>query len=269
MFMVPTGAAHKYDERYVTYAWLGNRRLFGEVYRRLLPEYFQSMPMDGGVMIGSFIRSESVFPGLSFPGDIDVLVIPYEKDQLVLSRTLTIEIKIIRATYLRQEKSPNQFGFSQAGGLLAAGFPYVAVGHLIVSDHSPKEAWRDVGMTTIIDADVGSCTPMQIATRDMLPADLMDRSHGRLLNNCPNPVLGYFSAYPVSKGTWFPRCAKTSPNPFVSEEVMDGVYDFYQQNHQSFLWTRSHPSSSPAPRGDWMSEDYMEQLVSKMQRDFR
>lgn len=269
IFLMPKGPASKYDERCITYAWLGNRPLFGEVYSHLLPEYYDRMPMGSGVMIGSFIRSESILPGLSFPGDIDVLVIPCEGDELLLSYTLALEIKIIRASFLRQERSPNQFGFSQAVALLAAGFPYVAVGHLIVSDRSPKEAWREVGMTTILDGDSGAYAPLETTRHDMLPADLMARSHGRLKRNCSNALLGHFSAYPLAKSIWFPFGAQASFNPLASESVMDGIYDFYQQNHQDFLWTSKHPPVSPAARKDWKSEGHIKQLIRKMQRDFR
>lgn len=268
MFLVPTNAVAKHDERCVTYTWLGNRHLFGEVYRRLLPAYSWNMPMDSGVMIGTFIQSERVLPSLHFPGDIDVLVIPYEGDQLMLSHTLAIEIKVIRASFMRQQKSPNQFGFSQAKGLLAAGFPHVAVGHLIVSDQSPKEAWREMGMTKILDADNGRCAPLEKVRHDMLPADLMRRAHGRLLRNCPDPRLGHFSAYPVAHGTWSPETKEAPHNPLGNFELLDSIFEYYEQNHQDFLWTRSHPSASPCSRKDWASEKYLKQLVGKMQQDF-
>ena len=47
-YLVPRGAAHKADERVITYAWILDRALFGEVYWGLLPEYFMSMPEAAG-----------------------------------------------------------------------------------------------------------------------------------------------------------------------------------------------------------------------------
>lgn len=58
MFLMPENAVAKHDERCVTYAWLGSRPLFGEVYRGLLPAYSRNMPMDSGAMIGTFVRHE-------------------------------------------------------------------------------------------------------------------------------------------------------------------------------------------------------------------
>lgn len=266
LFLMPAGAVEKHDERCVTYAWLSNRGLFGEVYRRLLPDYFDAMPQDSGVVIGSFIPTGEVLPGLTFPGDIDALVIPYEGDDLVLSHTLAIEIKVIRASFARQGKSPNQFGFSQAGALLDAGFPHAAVGHLIVSDRSPEHAWREVGMTTVLNADTGACEPVRSVKHDMLPADLLQRSHGRLKHNCPNPLLGHFSAYLSGAGLWFPEGVRASANPHMRDEVLEGIYACYQRHHRHFLRTRRYPPPNPVARPERLER--FEQMAEKMRRDF-
>ena len=269
LFLMPAGAMMKHDERCVTYAWLSDRALFGEVYRRLLPDYFDAMPQDSGVVIGSFLPPGDVVPGLTFPGDIDVLVIPYEGDELVLSHALAIEIKVIRASFARQGKSPNQFGFSQAGALLEAGFPHVAVGHLIVSDRSPDDAWRDVAMTRVVDAGTGACEPLHPVKHDMLPGDLIRRSHGRLARNCPNPLLGHFSAYPSGPGIWFPVGTPASFNPQTRTHVLEGLHACYQQHHRYFLRTRRYPPSGTDAIIRPERRERLKQLVEKMRRDFR
>lgn len=267
-FLAPAGAVLKCDERFTTYAWLSDRALFGEVYRRLLPDYFDAMPRDSGVVIGSFIPSPEVVPGLAFPGDIDVLVVPYEGSELVLSRVLAIEIKVIRASFARQGKSPNQFGFSQARGLLAAGFPHVAVGHLIVSDRSPRHAWRKVATTTITDADSGACKPLQATWHDMLPSDLLRRSHGRLKHNCPDPLLGHFSAYLGGPGLWFPEGARAAFNPHTRMDVMEGIYSCYQKHYQHFLLTRRYPCASSVSATKLERTELFRLIAEKMHQDF-
>ena len=268
VFLAPAKEIRKLDERCITYTWLSRRMLFGEVYRRLLPDYFESMPHNSGVMISSFIRAAEIVPGLTFPGDIDVLVIPYENDELVLSNTLAVEIKIVRASFIRQGKSPNQFGFSQAKALLAAGFPYVAVGHLITSDRSPSNAWRDVGVTKIIDADTGAVGPIRFIKYDMLPEDLLRRSHGRLSRNCSDQLLGYFSAYPGSQGIWSPIGKSSDFNPCTKMSTLEGVYKYYQKNFQYFLWTRRFPPSHPVSISEAKQIKLFEQMREKMRRDF-
>jgi hypothetical protein len=268
LFLMPASAVNKHDERCVTYAWLSHRGLFGEVYRRLLPDYFDTMPPDSGVVIGSFIPTGEVLPGLSFPGDIDVLVIPYEGDELVLSRTLAIEIKVIRASFARQGKSPNQFGLSQAGALLDAGFPHAAVGHLIVSDQSPEDAWREISVTTVLDAASGACETPRPARHDMLPGDLLGRAYGRLMHNCPAPRLGYFPAYPHGIGIWFPEGAPASCNPRMRMDVLEGIYACYQRHHRHFLRTRRYPPPDPAAIVPLERRERLQLMVEKMRLDF-
>lgn len=268
MFLMPAGKAELHDERCVTYAWLAQRKLFGAVYQCLFPEYFNALPGDAGVMIGSFITSRDIVPGLLFPGDIDVLAIPCENDELLLSSTLAIEIKIIRATFAKQGKSPNQFGFSQAAGLLAAGFPHVAVGHLIVSDASPEHAWQETTMTTVVDADKGTCGPLRVVRCDMLPVSLLRRAHGRLQCNRPDPHIGHFSAYPDESDLWLPEGVRAKRNPLMSRDVMDGIYAYYQANHQDFLWTRAYPPVAPSRVSIGMSKEHALQMLDKMGRDF-
>ncbi len=267
-FLAPASSVRKNDERCVTYSWLSQRVLFGLVYELLLPDYFNIMSLDSGVVIGSFIPSTEIVPGLSSPGDIDVLVIPYEGEELELSHTLVIEIKVIRASFARQGKSPNQFGFSQAGALLKAGFPHVAVGHLIVSDdRSPEHAWRKQLMAKIVDTD-GACGPFQTVMCDMLPSDLLRRSHGRLRHNCPDPRLGHFSAFPWRSGTWFPEGERAALNPHMRSDVLEGVYAYYQKHGRHFLRTRRYPPADPVALSDFERALLFEWMAEKMRRDF-
>lgn len=84
-----------------------------------------------------------------------------------------------KALRRHQGKSPGSYGVSQARGLLGCGFPYVAVAHLIVSDSSPKESWREVAITRLLD-ESGRCEPLRNVKAGMMPADLIRRSFGRL-----------------------------------------------------------------------------------------
>lgn len=238
-FVIPQAMQDKSDELALGLQLICNRRLFGVVYRELLPGFFDSMPPDSGVMIGAFVPTDKVLPDVLFPGDIDLLVIPYASDRLLLSMTLAIELKVVRATYVRQSRSPNQYGFSQADALLRCGFPYVGVVHLIVSDESPKDAWRDVYETTIVD-ETGRCSPPRTVLKDMMPSALIQRSFGRLRANCSSVELGYVSAYIANEGIWSPLGRQATHNSDASEKVMNAVGDFYELNAHNFLDTRRY-----------------------------
>lgn len=174
---------------------------------------------------------------------------------------------MLRATFSRQGKSPNQFGFSQVHALLKAGFPYVAVGHLILSDNSPEDAWREVSLLKVLDCRSGVYEYLPPIQYDMLPMDLLQRSHGRLKYNCPDSHLGYFSAYIGRTGCWLPGGSPVTFNPNTRCEVLKGVYSCYKKYHRYFLITRSYSSS---PMRITVSEplEQWERLLEKMELDF-
>ena len=237
---IPKKLYDKNDEIALGIRFIINRPLFGGCYEQLFPKYFNSMPPNSGVLIGAFIDTDIILKGKTYPGDIDLLIIPYEGDELVLSKTMAVELKITRASFKKQGKSPNQYGFSQAEGLLKLGFPYVAVGHIIISDESPKTHWRDMGLTTIINSDTGECSPLKNVKADFMPADLIRRSYGRLKANRKNRDIGFFSTYFSEEGIWFPSGKTVRRNKNTCKETLDSVWDYYCKNTDLFLDTRRY-----------------------------
>jgi hypothetical protein len=231
---LPRHLVDKDDEIALAARLLCQRRQFGQCYRGLMTERFEQMGAKGGVMIGAFIPSADLLPDLRFPGDIDLLIIPYEADQLFVSEAIAVELKAVRASFAKQGKSPNEFGFSQAKALFDAGFPYVGVGHLITSDDSPEDSWRRVLVARIIDADAGTVDDAREVSADMLPDDLTARSFGRLRANCDHASIGYFAAY-VRDGGWFPQTQAAAKNLSTSPNVVQAVGSYYQANYQRFM----------------------------------
>lgn len=123
--LLPEWMIRKADERYLGIRFVLERQLFGMGYQQLDSNYFNKMPRDSGVMIMGLVPIEEICPGQTFPGDIDLLVIPFEGDELLASRALAIEVKAVRALYARPHRSPNSFGLSQAGALLSLGFRWL------------------------------------------------------------------------------------------------------------------------------------------------
>lgn len=236
-FIIPKSLVDKDAEIAIGLRLICNRRLFGECFRLLMPDIFDSMEYGGGVMIKPFTSSKEILPEMKSPGDIDLLVIPYENNDLIISRTLSVELKIVRAKFSKQGKSPNQFGFSQANSLLEWGFPYAAVGHLIVSDSSPIESWRTVLETKIIDSASGTVEEPWKTSKDMMPSDLIERCYKRLEKNCSNHHLGLLSSYFTSEDIWFPSGGPAILNPQISTHTMDKIAEYYNQNAKMFLDT--------------------------------
>lgn len=214
-----------------------NRRLFGRSYRGLMPGCFENMGRQGGVLIGVCVPTGLIIPGVRFPGDIDLLVIPYEADRLIVSETLAIEVKVVRATYSKQSKAPNEFGFSQANATLSHGFPYSAVAHIIACDTSPRESWREVYIVEIKDPDTGELGKFWKIRADMLPGALMDRTSGRLNAHSNNAAIGLLSAYVSydSDGFWLPWTKPATRNPKSSIHTFENIGNYYKKYFRNFV----------------------------------
>jgi len=239
------------DELAVTVALLCQRQLFGSVYYGLQPDYFWSMPPSSGVLLAPVVPTACIAPGATKPGDIDLLIIPYEGQSIVLDRIMAIEIKIVRATYARQDRSPNEFGYSQAAGLSKLGFPYVALIHLVISDASPREAWRPTSVVEILDS-FGRVKQMPDIEADLMPVDLINRSYGRLLSNSQDSTLGLAAAYVgawdrfgdelrPSSHLWIPSCRQAlRHSPILDLQFLNRVGDYFDANTKRFLNTPRH-----------------------------
>lgn len=240
----PRSWMDKNDERALTLRFVLHRVLFGDGYSTLLPDYFDAMDRSSGVMISCFVQMDELLPGVRFPGDIDLLIIPYQGNELVLSMTLAVEVKAVRASYRNQGKSPNQYGFSQACAMLEAGFPHVAVAHLITSDASPVTAWREIAETRFIDPVAGTCEEPWPVVCDMMPVDLIRRSVGRLEANCPDKSLGLLAAYlgdDDSRSRWLADGKQALFNHGARQTVMDAVADYFHRYPSRFLDTPRYP----------------------------
>ncbi len=239
-FGVPSKLVNRKDEMGIGLSFICDRRLFGYCYQILQPDFFEQMGLYDGVFIAPFVLSNKVLKGMQFPGDIDLLVIPYQGNNLILTRSIAMELKIVRATFAKQGKSPSEYGFSQATALLSHGFPYVAVCHLVISDISPPKAWRSVLITKVLD-DFGHASTPQEFYSDMMPGDLLERSFGRLIANCPNKLLGLFTAYPSEDQLWFPHGRPALRNGQLKPNTLYSIYEFFCLNYKSFLDTPRHP----------------------------
>lgn len=230
----------KQDEIALGISFISDRQLFGLSYSFTQPAYFDQMPRESGVFICPFVPTKYIAANAVRPGDIDLLIIPYENEELILHRVMAIELKALRATFVKQGKSPNQFGNRQASALLKLGFPYVSIAHLIISDQSPKTHWREVAVAQTIDGR-GTLKPLPNQKIDMMPADLIDRAFGRLQHHNMLSEVGLICAYldwnshPDKRSIWHPECRPAFLNSNVSRAMLEAILDFYYDNFQAFL----------------------------------
>jgi len=239
-FLIPKKTERKNEEMVLGVKLVCDRWLFGRCCQILLGDYFYAMPHESGVFLAPFVPSNKILEDLAFPGDIDILVIPYEGNELIVSHTLVIELKIVRASFKKQGKSPVRFGFSQAMALLDRGFPLAAVIHVITSNGSPEGAWRECDTAKVINAESGKIEMASPRRMDLLPHDLIKRSLGRLLTNRSDDCIGIVSTYASQAGRGvflFPSGVAALPNPVTDLAVLEAIADFFNSHYNSFLAT--------------------------------
>ena len=220
------------EEKLVGLRILSQRKLFGLIYLSLNNSFLRNRSKDSGCMVGRFIDSYKIDSSIRFPGDIDLLILPYQRGEFILSRVMAIELKVVRAEYKKQGKSPNQYGFSQASAMRSLGFPYVSVIHAITSDDSPKVHWEEADLFK----KKGSEFIYESTTKvDMMPSSLIERCFGRLEANSPDPSLGLVSSYLREGFTRDPIGKEASWNPNYSKSLLDKVYTYYFSNYLSFM----------------------------------
>lgn len=230
-FNRPHISSDPYDEGILASRIVANAYIATGWYSLLMWDYYRSMPPNSGVLFSTAVRSRELSPDLLYPGDIDLLAIPYEDDGLILSRTLALEIKVIRATYANQKKSPNRFGFSQVRGLVDFGFPYVGVAHLIVADDGPQSEYVEYLAALCIKGKVVEINPTMA---DSLHVNLEERAYGRLKANCPDSRIGYFTECIYPGRIYVPygqRCESFGYTP----SCLDAIAQCYYRETATFL----------------------------------
>lgn len=247
VFQLPRAWVRRNAEIAIIAEFVSRRRLFGEVYRQLQPDYFGQMPPASGVFILAVAPTALVAPGATRPGDIDLLIVPYEGAELVLHRTLALEVKVVRATVARPGRSPNEFGVSQAQGLQALGFPFVGLLHLIVSDERPRERWSPMRAFQVVD-ETGTARPLPDRQVDTLPLELVRRAYGRLQGACPSAGIGLgaiFVRYAdlavaerYGDAMWVPDCREPLPNSWIDASLLTRVGELFDANPQRWFDTR-------------------------------
>jgi len=158
------------------------------------------------------------------PGDIDILIIPEKKQNILFDRTIAIEVKIVRPTNMKPSKNAGKMGSTQVKGLIRDGFPFIGLLHLEVPEHSPDS--KKVKMPNGF-------------LMDMFPFESAERQNGRLEKlNLPNFV--GFSATGLQSsdngfigatGGFDKNCIRSPhTNPYLVERIQQlynsGAYRF-------------------------------------------
>ena len=94
-------------------------------------EYVEIKGLYFGINI---LRQDLGFEQNQKPGDFDILVIPYNDDNILFERSGVYEVKVVRPTRQNPQKNANSLGITQLKGLISDGFPFVGLIHVSMSE---------------------------------------------------------------------------------------------------------------------------------------
>lgn len=231
------------QEMLLAFQWLARRRLIGHCLHLLTPGIFRQLGSVSGVFAAQEIPSRILNGEMTFPGDVDVLMIPYSDGHLLVSEAIALEVKIVRASFSNQSKSPNQWGISQASALLVHGFPRAGVLHLILSNGSPETNWREFWVGTVLDEE-GRMGPLNPVMADPLQTDLLRRSAGRVRQAIrSHEGLGWLSAHlSYGLGDYLPEGAQAIRNSQTQLRVLQAIELCFNTFPEAFINIPNKPS---------------------------
>jgi hypothetical protein len=185
------------------------------------------------LFFGNIPREALGLPRLGQPGDVDLLVVPYRGRELHLGKAAAIEVKRLALKGPRWDKNTDRYGIKQAHGLLAAGFPYVGLLHLVVHAAGPSENHK----ATLKARVVGQNDEIEFEGDrivDMTGWIAAERQMKRLFSQDIDPAVGIncVSLADVSDddeagvlvGT--PQGRRAKKNPRTSRECLRGIHAF-------------------------------------------
>ncbi len=180
------------------------------------------------------------------PGDIDLLIIPFNESRYYFDRAIAIEVKVLRPTIAKPSRNVNSMGFNQTTGLLQDGFPFIGLLHIAIPEATPAEFCWDVPM---IDNTLGPNgelveTGKRVAM-DPFPIITAQRQEGRI-NALDLPEEAGFNSIGLnlsldgenfSGGTvGFEKTGR--PNPLLSQEIMEAIEKYLNNHRGSFSEVR-------------------------------
>ena len=123
------------------------------------------------------------------PGDVDVLIVPTFNNRLRVDLSCASEVKRLALRGPNWQKNVDRYGISQAQGLLADGFPFVGILHIVVSEEGPKEYQRQLEQWRVV-GNRGHAERIGPVWVDMTGYDAAERQLLRLASRTCSPEVG-------------------------------------------------------------------------------
>lgn len=124
------------------------------------------------------------------PGDVDILVVPLKDGRPVGEAAGAVEVKRLALKGPNWTKNVDRYGLRQAEGLLADGFAFAGLLHLIVATEGPPEFHREMGVARITDPVRSTFELVGDEVTDVTGFMAAERQYRRLFARDPHPLLG-------------------------------------------------------------------------------
>jgi hypothetical protein len=115
-----------------------NNILYGQDYLQTWGQY------TGCYCLKNFLTKDIGLHPQGKPGEIDILLIPFDKTQTYFDRSSAFEVKVAKPHFENIKKGANSDGYSQVMGLVHLGFPYVGLIHIIASRPLPAQEKHNI-----------------------------------------------------------------------------------------------------------------------------
>lgn len=176
------------------------------------------------------------------PGDIDYLIVPFTDKEIMLSKAIGIEAKIVRPTIAKPYRNANTMGEKQAKGLLRDGFPFVGLLHISIPEPLPKEMhWSLPIMSNKLGSNGELVATGEFASLDWFPTVHAERHEGRILAlNLPPPIAYKIISFNLSKdnqnfsGNTMNESRRGYLNPNISNKLLESIELLLSEKPQYF-----------------------------------
>lgn len=173
------------------------------------------------------------------PGDIDLLIIPFKEEQVLVDRAIAIEAKVLRPTIKNTAKNCNTMGVTQATGLLSDGFPYVGLLHISIPEQSPAKECLSMPINSEANGMFAETGEYYLA--DLFPMRSAGRQEGRLRKLVLPEEISYSAIAMILSedrediiGNTIGNSRKGFRNPKVSLELIDNIGELLDSKPELF-----------------------------------
>lgn len=97
----------------------------------------------------NILRQELKLTKNKKPGDIDILIIPFNEQKIFFERSVACEVKVLRPTRIKPSKNANSLGITQLKGIISDGFPFASLLHVSITEPLLEEEKMDLEFSMI------------------------------------------------------------------------------------------------------------------------